>query len=152
VLAGGAGGLVFRREWPAHPGLVRRAERGLAMGIRQSAQPLGVATAAVTLPTLGAHGLSAPLLFLAVFCLIAAAGVVLLVRDPARPVPTAGEQPAASPYRQPVLWIHAASALLVVPQFTVATFALVFLVDARRRSWHWRSARWTSGCRSRWWG
>jgi sugar phosphate permease len=31
-----------------------------------------------------------------------------------------------------VLWrIHAASALLVVPQFTVATFALVFLTDAR---------------------
>jgi MFS family permease len=30
-----------------------------------------------------------------------------------------------------VLWrIHAASALLVVPQFAVATFALVFLVDA----------------------
>jgi MFS family permease len=31
-----------------------------------------------------------------------------------------------------VLWrIHAASALLVVPQFTVATFALVYLVDSR---------------------
>ncbi len=31
-----------------------------------------------------------------------------------------------------MLWrIHAASALLVVPQFTVATFALVYLVDAR---------------------
>jgi MFS family permease len=30
-----------------------------------------------------------------------------------------------------VLWrIHAASALLVVPQFTISTFALVFLVDA----------------------
>ena len=37
-----------------------------------------------------------------------------------------------SPYRGPALWrIHAASALLVVPQFTVATFALVFLVTAR---------------------
>lgn len=97
-------------------GWFARAERGLAMGIRQSAQPLGVAIAAVTLPTLGARRLSAPLLFLAVFWLVAAAG----------------EQRAASPYRQPVLWrIHAASALLVVPQFTVATFALVFLVDAR---------------------
>ena len=31
-----------------------------------------------------------------------------------------------------MLWrIHAASSLLVVPQFTVVTFALVFLVDAR---------------------
>jgi MFS family permease len=38
----------------------------------------------------------------------------------------------SSPYHQPVLWrIHGASALLVVPQFTVATFALVYLVDGR---------------------
>jgi sugar phosphate permease len=55
----------------------------------------------------------------------------------ANPAPGAAEDPGArvrpaSPYRRPVLWrIHAASALLVVPQFTVATFALVYLVDAR---------------------
>ena len=71
------------------------------------------------------------------FCLAAAALVVALVRDPARPkaLPAAADGASgapASPYRQPVLWrIHAASALLVVPQFTVATFALVFLIDAR---------------------
>ena len=34
-----------------------------------------------------------------------------------------------------MLWrIHASSALLIVPQFTIATFALVFLVDAH--GWH----------------
>ena len=39
---------------------------------------------------------------------------------------------ALAPYRTPVLWrIHAASALLVVPQFAVSAFALVYLVDAR---------------------
>jgi sugar phosphate permease len=131
-LAGAAGGSVFAASGRLILGWFARSERGLAMGIRQSAQPLGVAVAAFTLPTLGAHGLSAPLLFLAVFCLVAAAAVVVLVRDPARPVPVAGQPKAASPYRQPVLWhIHAASALLVVPQFTVATFALVYLVDAR---------------------
>jgi sugar phosphate permease len=131
-LAGGAGGSVFAASGRLILGWFAKAERGLAMGIRQSAQPLGVAVAAVTLPTLGARGRSAPLLFLGVFCLAAALAVVALVRDPARPVPVAGQPPAASPYRQPVLWrIHAASALLVVPQFTVATFALVFLVDAR---------------------
>jgi predicted MFS family arabinose efflux permease len=44
-------------------------------------------------------------------------------------------RPAGSPYRGPLLWrIHAVSALLVVPQFAVATYALVFLVDIRR--WH----------------
>jgi sugar phosphate permease len=137
-------------------GWFARHERGLAMGIRQSAQPLGVALAAATLPALGAAGMSGPLLFLGGFCVIAAVLVVALVRDPARafaPGPqvqgpqvqgpqapgSQGEgrpEPAppssSSPYHQPVLWrIHAASALLVVPQFTVATFALVYLVDAR---------------------
>jgi sugar phosphate permease len=131
-LAGAAGGSVFAASGRLILGWFARSERGLAMGIRQSAQPLGVAVAAVTLPTIGAHGLSAPLLFLGVFCLAAAAAVVVLVRDPARPAPVAGQPRAVSPYRQPVLWhIHAASALLVVPQFTVATFALVYLVDAR---------------------
>jgi sugar phosphate permease len=131
-LAGGAGGSVFAASGRLILGWFARAERGLAMGIRQSSQPLGVAVAAVTLPTLGAHGRSAPLLFLAAFCLVAAAAVVVLVRDPARPAAVAGQPAPGSPYRRPVLWrIHAASALLVVPQFTVATFALVFLVDAR---------------------
>ena len=138
ALAGAAGGSVFAASGRLILGWFARSERGLAMGIRQGAQPLGVAVAAVTLPTLGAGGRSAPLLFLAVFCLAAAAAVILVVRDPPRPAPAAPGQPrAASPYRQPVLWrIHAASALLVVSQFTVATFALVFLVDAR----HWDAA------------
>ena len=164
-LAGAAGGSVFAASGRLILGWFARHERGLAMGIRQSSQPLGVAVAAVTLPALGASGTALPLRFLAGFCLIAAALVVALVRDPERPqsrppprparsgAPEAtvhpaaspvtgwslatGPQPdppasAASPYHQPVLWrIHAASALLVVPQFTVATFALVFLTDAR---------------------
>src|SRR6185312_15610574 len=102
-----------------------------AMGIRQSAQPLGVAVAALALPSLAARGLAAAFVFLGGFCLLAAALVVAVVRDPAR----GGERARAqrgSPYRTGVLWrIHAASALLVVPQFTVSTFALVFLVEAR---------------------
>jgi sugar phosphate permease len=137
-LAGAAGGSVFAASGRLILGWFARHERGLAMGIRQSAQPLGVALAAATLPALGGSGTAAPLLFLAGFCLIAAVLVVGLVRDPDRPDadvtgPSEGatDRPA-SPYRQPLLWrIHAASALLVVPQFAVATFALVFLVDAR---------------------
>jgi sugar phosphate permease len=135
VLAGGCGGSVFAASGRLILGWFAQHERGLAMGIRQSSQPIGVALAAASLPALGASGPSAPLLLLGLFCLIAAALVVALVRDPARVQPPAhapGQARAASPYRQPVLWrIHAASALLVVPQFTVATFALVYLVDAR---------------------
>jgi sugar phosphate permease len=141
ALGGAAGGSVFAASGRLILGWFARHERGLAMGIRQSSQPLGVALAAATLPALGASGTTRPLLFLGGFCLVAAVLVVALVRDPDR---TKTQAPAgqpeavdnsgrpASPYRQPVLWrIHAASALLVVPQFTVATFALVYLVDAR---------------------
>jgi len=136
ALGGAAGGSVFAASGRLILGWFARHERGLAMGIRQSAQPLGVALAAITLPTLGASGTGLPLRFLGGFCLVAAALVVWLVRDPARDQPKAGGAAstyrAPSPYRQPILWrIHAASALLVVPQFAVATFALVFLVDAR---------------------
>ena len=149
ALAGASGGSVFAASGRLILGWFARHERGLAMGIRQSAQPLGVALAAAWLPALSASGTGVPLRFLGGFCLAAAALVVALVRDPARAQavpPAAGGsdgangQPRAdvagwrrnSPYRQPVLWrIHAASALLVVPQFTVATFALVFLIDAR---------------------
>jgi len=135
VLAGAAGGSVYAASGRLILGWFARSERGLAMGIRQSAQPLGVAVAAVTLPTLGSHGRAAALLFLGLFCVGAAALVAVAVRDPARPqqsAQAAAQARARRPYRSPVLWrIHAASALLVVPQFTVSTFALVFLVDAR---------------------
>lgn len=135
ALAGGCGGSVFAASGRLILGWFARHERGLAMGIRQSSQPIGVALAAVSLPALGAAGTAAPLLFLGSFCLLAAAAVLALVRDPVRVVASAAAGAAgraASPYHQPVLWrIHAASALLVVPQFTVATFALVYLVDAR---------------------
>jgi sugar phosphate permease len=107
-------------------------ERGLAMGVRQTGQPLGVGLAAVVLPPLAAGaGLAGGLVFLACCCLVAAALVALLVRDPART--EAGDAHGGrSPYRTPVLWrIHTASALLVVPQFTVSAFALVYLVDAQ---------------------
>jgi sugar phosphate permease len=131
--AGAAGGSVFAASGRLILGWFARRERGLAMGIRQSAQPLGVAVAAVTLPTLAARGLAVPLVFMGVFCLASAALVLVFVRDPARPPATApAPGRSGSPYRQPVLWrIHAASALLVVSQFTVSTFALVFLVQAR---------------------
>jgi MFS family permease len=135
ALAGAAGASVYAASGRLILGWFAARQRGLAMGIRQSAQPLGVAVAALALPALGAAGPRPALLFLAVFCLAAALVVALAVRDPVRP-PRAARGGGASPYRRGpggagrVLWrIHAASALLVLPQFTVATFALVFLID-----------------------
>src|SRR5205823_3136291 len=111
------------------------SERGIAMGIRQTAQPLGVGVAALTLPPLAQRwGFSAAIVFLACLGLLVAALVAWLVIDPARPATTAGEAKPASPYRRPTLWrLHGASALLVVPQFAVSAFAPVYLVSAQ----HW---------------
>ncbi len=131
ALAGAAGASVYAASGRLILGWFGAHERGLAMGIRQSAQPLAVAVAALALPSIGEHGPPAALAFLGTFCLVAAALVVVAVRDPARAARRPQER-HGSPYRTPVLWrIHSASALLVVPQFAVATFALVFLVDTR---------------------
>lgn len=107
-------------------------QRGLAMGLRQTGQPIGVGLAALVLPVLGDHGPSPALAFLAVVCALAALAVAVAVRDPARDPAVAVS--GGSPYHGGYLWrIHAASALLVVPQFVVAAFAFDYLVTGR--SW-----------------
>jgi MFS family permease len=112
-------------------------QRGLAMGLRQTGQPIGVGLAALVLPVLGAHDPSRALAFLAVACAVAALAIAVAVRDPARDPATARD--GRSPYRGVYLWrVHAASALLVVPQFVVGAFAFDYLVTGR--SWPASSA------------
>ncbi|RFA14966.1 MFS transporter [Subtercola boreus] len=124
--------------------------RGLAMGIRQMAQPLGVAVAAIVIPPLAAaDGLPAALVFPFVVVTLAALAAVVFIVDPPRGA-TAAAAPAtaaagddsptelararrlANPYRSSsLLWqIHSVSVLLVVPQFVVSTFALVWLINS----------------------
>jgi sugar phosphate permease len=111
------------------------SERGLAMGARQTAQPLGTMLAAATLPPLAARaGLSAAIVACGALCLAAAAAVALFAADPPRPRRgnDPDTSPARNPYRSPGLWrIHAASTLLVVPQFATTGFALEYLVASR---------------------
>lgn len=131
VVAGAAGASIHAASGRLILGWFAARERGLAMGVRQTGQPLGVGLAALALPPLAARaGLGGGLAFLSGCCLVSALLVAVFVRDPER---TADEpHGGGSPYRTPVLWrIHAASALLVVPQFAVSAFALVYLVDAR---------------------
>ncbi len=114
-------------------------QRGLAMGIRQTAQPLGIALAALVLPELGERNISVALLFPAAVCAVSAVLCAVWVRDPARPErSTADKAELASPYRgTTVLWrIHFASALLMVPQTVVLTFMLVWLM----KNQHWSIA------------
>src|ERR1700760_2039276 len=111
------------------------SERGLAMGARQTAQPLGTMLAAAALPPLAARaGLPAAIVACGALCLAAAAAVALFAADPPRSrrdhAPDA--EPGRNPYREPGLWrIHAASTLLVVPQFATTGFALEYLVASR---------------------
>lgn len=114
-------------------------QRGLAMGIRQTAQPLGIALAALVLPELGERSISLALLFPAAVCALSAVLSAVWVRDPVRPQrSTADKSELVSPYRGTmVLWrIHLASALLMVPQTVVLTFMLVWLM----KSQHWSIA------------
>ncbi|BCP06420.1 putative MFS-type transporter [Mycobacterium paraintracellulare] len=114
-------------------------QRGLAMGIRQTAQPLGIALAALVLPELGERNISVALLFPAAVCAVSAVLCAVWVRDPARPERSAADKAElASPYRgTTVLWrIHFASALLMVPQTVVLTFMLVWLM----KNQHWSIA------------
>jgi MFS family permease len=110
-----------------------RSRRGFAMGIRQIAQPLGVAIAALVVPTLADHyGISAPLLLAAGATGILAVACAIGIADPPRRAvdPVAVAAPAPNPYRESrfLVRIHALSMLLVVPQFTLSTFGLVWLI------------------------
>ncbi len=104
--------------------------RGLAMGIRQTAQPLGVGLGALTVPVLAeTHGIGPALSALVAATVVAGVLVAVVVLDPPRPGGGAGGA-AANPYRADryLARVHGASVLLVVPQFLVWTFSLTWLV------------------------
>lgn len=107
-------------------------QRGLAMGIRQTAQPLGIALGALIVPELAERGPRSGLMFLALMCTVAAvASAVGIVDPPRKSRREATEAELASPYRGSfVLWrIHAVAALMMMPQTVTVTFMLVWLMD-----------------------
>ncbi|MFC5338085.1 MFS transporter [Leucobacter denitrificans] len=106
--------------------------RGLAMGIRQTCQPIGMAIAAIAVPTLAIHyGILGALAFGGALTLIALVCCVAAVVDPEL-APRTVAALGSNPYRESwtLARIHAVSVLLVVPQFVLSTFGLVwFTVD-----------------------
>lgn len=110
-----------------------KERRGLAMGIRQMSQPLGVTLAAVTVPVLTeTHGIRTALVLPFVLCAVLTVLCAVGITDPPRAPRPEGTTTvrAANPYRTSgFLWrVHAVSVLLVVPQFTLSTYGLVWLV------------------------
>ncbi|TYL55003.1 MFS transporter [Nocardioides sp. BGMRC 2183] len=131
-LAGATSGATSSASGRVVVGWFPPARRGLAMGIRQTAQPLGVGLAAATMAPLAEQAGPAAALWvptgLGVLAMVLVAAIVL---DPPRPVGSAHTAAAQNPYRQdPFLpRVHAASVLLVGPQFLVWTFGLTWLID-----------------------
>jgi len=104
-------------------------ERGLALGIRQMATPLGGAVAAVALPVLNQQiSLRAAFEGLAAACLIAAvAGAALL-----RAETTEEHSLLARPLRDPRVWrICSASTFYVATQISLLGFFVLFLHNRR---------------------
>jgi MFS family permease len=139
LVVGGAGGAsVNAASGRMVMGWFPPTERGMAMGIRQTAQPLGVGLAGLSLPTLAHHlGAFPAMVAPGGLCLLSAVGVTAFAPDPPRAPRRPGEARPRSPYRSWLLpRVHAASALLVVPQFAVSAFTVEYLVHQR----HWGTA------------
>jgi sugar phosphate permease len=100
-------------------------ERGLALGIRQMATPLGGAVAAVVLPALDQHiSLRAAFDGLAAACFVAAViGAIVLRAEPAE-----DHSLLARPLRDPRVWrVCTASTFYVATQISLLGFFVLFL-------------------------
>ena len=128
LLAGAFGGSVQSGSGRAVTSWFQRDERGLALGVRQTAVPVGGLIAAVSIPLLG--GPRAGLLFLALLVLGGAVVGLLFLRSGAEHELEAAD--VESTLRDRRLWlVCAASGLYVVPQVALMGFVVLFLHDER---------------------
>jgi sugar phosphate permease len=133
ALAGAFGASVNAASGRAVMSWFGRAERGLALGIRQTAIPLGGTVAAASLPWISnSAGLGGAFLALAGGCLAAAAAGALWIRDaPPSRVPD-DETISIGPLRDPRMWIlSGGSSFLLVAQISNVFFLVLFLHQHR---------------------
>jgi sugar phosphate permease len=132
TVAGAAGAAVNAASGRAVMGWFAPAERGFALGIRQTAVPLGGAAAALVLPpAAAAGGVRAGLLVLAGGCLAAGLAGLAGLRE-AR---IAADEPLGDvthPLRDGRIWrLAVAGAFYVVAQTSVLAFTVLFLHEVR---------------------
>jgi sugar phosphate permease len=108
-----------------------RDERGLALGLRQTAVPAGAALASFTLPPLAsAAGADAALYALAGLMLVAAVAAVIWLRDGPRIESAAPPAPDAA--RDPRIWrLSAASSLMIIGQVGITSLLVLYLYSER---------------------
>jgi sugar phosphate permease len=133
TVAGMAGAAVNAATGRAVMSWFPARERGLALGIRQTAVPVGSGLGALVLPALDAQfGLGAAFLALGGACAVAAAAALVWLRDaPGFPEEAIGDD-VASPLRDRRLWqLAAGSTLLVSVQIALTGFLVLYLHEER---------------------
>jgi sugar phosphate permease len=130
VLAGLAGASVQSASGRAVMAAFPREQRGLALGVRQTAIPISGFLVALTLPSITrAGGVGWGFATLGIACVASAAVGWLVIRDVA---PPAEETAGVDPLRDPRLWrVAVGSALVVAPQICVVGFIVLLLHDHR---------------------
>ena len=131
ALAGALGASAIAASGRAVFGWFPRDERGLALGLRQTAVPAGAALASFTLPPLAAGlGLDAALYVLAGGMLLAATASGIWLRDGPRRESAAPAAPDA--VRDPRIWrLSAASSLMIIGQVGVTSLLVLYLFGER---------------------
>jgi sugar phosphate permease len=131
ALAGMLGSAAVAASGRAVFGWFPRDERGLALGLRQTAVPVGAALASFSLPPLAASaGVDAALYALAGAMLLAAVASAVWLRDGPRVVSAA--PPAPDAVRDPRIWrLSAASSLMIIGQIGVTSLLVLYLYSER---------------------
>ena len=129
-LAGAAGASVNAATGRAVMGWFDASQRGLALGIRQAAVPLGGLVGAFVLPQFTVHHAYA---FLGCLCLLGATAGAIFLREPsALPVEVADVEWTLRDHR---LWrLCAVAGLYVVAQMAILSFVALYLHDERSLS------------------
>jgi len=144
ALAGMLGSAGIAASGRAVFGWFPRDERGLALGLRQTAVPVGAALASFTLPPLASGaGVHAPLYALAGLMLVAAVAAAVWMREGPRVESAAPPAPDAA--RDPRIWrLSAASSLMIIGQIGVTSLLVLYLYG--ERDWSASSAAIALGC------
>jgi sugar phosphate permease len=131
AFAGAAGASVNAASGRAVMTWFGRHQRGFALGIRQTALPIGGLAAALILPPVEtAGGVRAGLLVLAAGCFAAALAGAIGLRE----APSHGDElrHIGHPVRDPRMWrLSVGSALVLVAQISILSFLILFLHQER---------------------
>jgi sugar phosphate permease len=130
-LAGASGASVNSASGRAVMHWFDASERGLALGVRQTAVPLGGLVTALTLPALAAHGGSeAAFLFAALLCVAGALAGAVVLRGREEREETIEAATVSRTLRDGRLWrLCLGSSLYVYAQIAVIGFGVLFLHD-----------------------